>query len=95
MNGRIDTHKRVETRMIKIEARNNLNIPIRLTATNVNDGRNESRILITIGKEGVKLSGFYGVCIDVDLSPNEEWEEIGRMNLETEHRISISGIASV
>lgn len=81
--------------MIRIEARNNLGVPIRLTLTSVNDGKNEDRILITIGKEGTALKSFYGVCIDTDLSLDQEWREVGSLDLETTYRVSISGNPSV
>jgi len=78
--------------MIQIRARNNLPLPIRLTVVATNDGRNESDILITIGDKGASLKSFYGVCIDTDLRPNEDWQEIGNLNLEIKHRVSIKGI---
>jgi len=75
--------------MIGIRARNNLQIPIRLTLTNTNVGAPE--ILITVGKRGAALKTFYGVCIDTDLLPNEEWEDIGSLDIKGEYRISIRG----
>lgn len=77
--------------MIRIEARNNLNIPVRLTLVNVNDGKNQSRILITIGKEGVALRDFYTVCIDTNLPPEREWREIGSLSWEADYHVSLSG----
>ena len=77
--------------MIQIEARNNLNIPVRLTITNANDGRNQNRILVTIGKEGTTLREFHTVCIDADLPVDEEWQEVGGLNLEADYHISVSG----
>ena len=78
--------------MVGIEARNNLQIPIRLTVVNVGGGRDENRILITIGEEGVRLKGFYSVCIDADLPPTKEWSEVGELSFEPKYRISISGL---
>ncbi|MBU1173528.1 MAG: hypothetical protein KKD44_28505 [Proteobacteria bacterium] len=77
--------------MVGILARNNLNIPLRLTITNVKDGRDEGNILITIGGEGVSLRSWYSICIDTDLSPNEDWQEIGSMQLEAKYNVSIRG----
>ena len=73
--------------MITIRARNNLDIPARLTITVV--GNDE--ILITIGKEGTALRTFYGVCIDRDLAPGKEWDSVGRLGIESNYRISVKG----
>ena len=77
---------------IEISARNNLNVPIRLTLTNVGTNSEDARILITIGEAGVKLSGFYGVCIDTDLPPKQEWEEIGTLSIDTRCKASLIGL---
>ena len=77
---------------IEISARNNLNVPIRLTLTNVGTNSEDAQILITIGEAGVKLSGFYSVCIDTDLPPKQEWEEIGTLNIDTRCKTSIRGL---
>jgi len=77
---------------IKISARNNLNVPIRLTLTNVGLSGEDARILITIGEAGKKLSGYYRVCIDTDLPPNQEWEDIGTLSIETRCKVSLIGL---
>lgn len=77
---------------IPISARNNLKVPIRLTLTNVGISAEDTRILITIGEAGTKLSGFYRVCIDTDLPPNQEWEEIGTLSIETRCKTSLIGL---
>jgi len=77
---------------IEISARNNLNVPIRLTLTNVGTNSEDARILITIGEAGTKLSGFYGVCIDTDLPPKQEWEEIGTLSIDTRCKASLRGL---
>ena len=74
---------------MKIRARNNLDIPIRLTLTVTHT---ESEILITIGEEGAKLAGFYSVCSDTDLLPAKEWQEIGSLDVENRYKVSIAGI---
>jgi len=77
---------------IKIEARNNLKIPVRLTLTNVGTSTEDTRILITIGEHGVKLSSFYGICIDTDLPPIKDWTQIGTLNIETKSKVSLTGL---
>lgn len=76
--------------MVEISARNNLQIPIRLTLANTNDGK-EDRILITIGKNGAALKSFYGICVDTDLPPNKDWEDIGSLEVENKYRLVICG----
>ena len=76
---------------IEINARNNLNVPIRLTLTNVGTDREDARILITIGEAGTKLSDYYRVCIDTDLSPKQAWEEIGTLCIDTRCMASLKG----
>ena len=77
---------------IEISARNNMNVPIRLTLTTVGISSEDDRILITIWESGVKLSGFYGVCIDTDLPPKQEWEEIGTLSIDTRCKVSLNGL---
>ncbi|MBA7661779.1 hypothetical protein ES703_69799 [subsurface metagenome] len=77
---------------VEISARNNLNVPIRLTLVNVGTNSEDARILITIGEAGVKLGGFYSVCIDTDLLPKQEWEEIGTLSIDTRCKTSIRGL---
>ncbi len=77
---------------IEVSARNNLNVPIRLTLTVAGTRPEDTRILITVGPPGVKLSGFYSVCIDTDLHPNEDWGEIGTLSIETKCRASLRGL---
>lgn len=75
-----------------IEARNILNIPIRLMVTNVGLSHADSRILITIGPEGASLKSYYRVCIDTDISPDKEWQEIGSLYIETKSEVSLEGL---
>ncbi len=77
---------------IEISARNNLNVPIRLTLTNVGTNSEDARILITIGEAGVKLRDYYRVCIDTDLPPNQEWEGIGTLGIDTRCKASLIGL---
>ncbi len=77
---------------VEISARNNLNLPVRLTLTNVGTNSEDARILITIGKAGVKLSGFYGVCIDADILPTQEWQKIGTLTIDTRCKTAIRGL---
>jgi hypothetical protein len=77
---------------IETRARNNLGVPVRLTFPISGASPEDSRILITVGPPGVKLSGFYGVCIDTDLQPNEDWEEIGVLNIKTKCYASLQGL---
>jgi len=77
---------------IEVSARNNLNVSVRITLVNAGTGPEDSRILITIGDPGVKLSGFYGVCIDTDLPPKNDWEEIGTLSINTKCKISLKGL---
>lgn len=74
-----------------ISARNMLGIPIRLTLTEVSDGREDSRILITVGKEGAELKGYYRVCIDTDLPPGQDWDDIGLLCIDTKCKVSLEG----
>ena len=76
---------------INIRARNNLDVPVRLTLTNVRS-RNECEILITVGQEGTALKDYYRVCVDTDLLPSEEWEEIGSLQIDTESKVSFAGL---
>ena len=73
---------------MKIRARNNLGSPVRLTLT-ITSG--EPEILITIGKEGVRLAGFYSICSDTDLLPSEDWCPVGNLEIETKHSLKING----
>lgn len=77
---------------IEISARNNLNVPIHLTLTNVGLHSEDARILITIGEAGTKLSGYYRECIDTDLPPKQEWEEIGTLSIDTRCKTSLKGL---
>jgi len=79
---------------IEISARNNLNVPIRLTLTNVGTNPEDSRILITIGEAGAKLSGYYRVCIDTDLPPGQDWEEIGNLSIDTKCKALLIGLGT-
>ena len=74
-----------------IKARNNLHIPIRLTLTNASDGKH-GIILITVGEGGTALKDFYRVCIDMDLSPNKTWEEVGELKIENDYKIAVCGV---
>jgi len=76
---------------IAIAARNNLNVPIRLTLTNVGYKHEDSRILITIGKEGATLKDYYRVCLDVDILPNDDWQEIGLLHIDTKTKVNFEG----
>ena len=80
-------------KQIVISARNNLEIPIRLTLTNSGDKDDDCRILITVGVEGAVLKGFYGVCADTDLPPSEDWNDFGLLCIETKSKVSITGEA--
>ena len=75
---------------IAIRARNNLNIPVRLTL--IRSGENEE-ILITIGEEGTTLKAYYSVCVDADIPPNKEWEEIGSLHIDTKSVVSFLGLS--
>ena len=75
---------------IIIRARNNLDIPIRLTLTR-SVSQCESEILITVGHEGATLKDFYKVCVDTDLIPNQEWGQVGSLSISTKSNISFSG----
>jgi len=70
---------------IDIGVRNNLKVPVRLTLTN------NGRILITIGEEGVTLKDYYRVCVDADISPNKEWQEVGSLYIDTKSEVSFEG----
>jgi len=69
----------------RVRARNNLDIPIRLTITQ------SSEILITIGKKGASLKQYYLACIDADLPPSQDWEEVGQLDIKTKHFVSFRG----
>ncbi|HUX48998.1 MAG TPA: hypothetical protein VMV76_07600 [Dehalococcoidia bacterium] len=72
--------------MINIRARNNLDIPVRLTITSTSV---DQEILITIGSSGAKLKDYYNVCIDTDLAPSREWDDIGNLGIENNYRVSV------
>ena len=72
--------------MIRIRARNNLDIPVRLTVTATNG---DPEILITIGSPGAALKDYYRVCIDTDLAPSREWDDIGNLGIENNYRVSV------
>ena len=71
--------------------KNNLEIPVRITinASNKLEGRIEPEIRIIVGKEGVSLKSYFNVCIDSDVQPNEEWEEVGVLEVLNEPRIKV------
>lgn len=71
-----------------IRARNSLDVPIRLTITNSNE-----QILITIGHEEAALKDFYLVCVDTDLLPGKEWQEIGLLNISMKSQIAFQAKA--
>ena len=76
---------------ITVSTRNNLKIPVRLTLTSVGYKNDDTRILITIGNEGAVLKNYYGVCIDTDLPPNQDWDDVGSLCIETKSKVSIEG----
>lgn len=80
---------------IEIGARNNLNVPIRLTLTKAGYNDDTTKILIVIGNKGVALKSYYSVCIDTDLPPNQEWEDIGSMCIDAKCTLSIKGKTEV
>ncbi len=77
---------------INIRARNNLDVPIRLTLTRLghNDGNDE--ILIAVGEQGAGLNEYYRICIDTDVLPSKEWGEIGSLGLDMKPTVSFKGI---
>lgn len=77
---------------ISIEARNNLDIPIRLSIIITGGGREESRILVTIGSEGASLRSYFRICIDADIIPTNEWQEVGSLAIDTKSHISVLGL---
>lgn len=76
-----------------VGVRNNLDIPVRITifAHNKSSGGSGPQILITVGEEGVTLKSYYGICIDSDVHPNEEWEDVGVLEVLNEPRIKVVG----
>jgi len=76
---------------IAIRARNNLDIPIRLTLTRTGYNDENDEILITIGEEGTTLKDYYRVCIDTDILPSKEWGEVGLLHIDTKSKVSFSG----
>lgn len=76
---------------ITVSARNNLKIPIRLTLSNVSSGQDDACILITIGNEGAALKDFYRICIDTDILPNQDWDDVGSLCIDTKCKVSIEG----
>lgn len=75
---------------IIIRARNNLDVPIRLTLTNSGYGDNH-QILIAVGHDGTSLKGYYNICVDTDLLPDKEWREIGLLNMDTKTSVNFTG----
>lgn len=77
----------------QISARNNLDIPIRLTVISHNKihGSKDSRILITIGEEGATLKSYYSVCVDADVPPTQDWEGVGVLEVTCDPKVSIKG----
>lgn len=76
---------------LPINIRNMGKHPVRITITVSSDGREHDEILITLGEKGKSLKGYYGVyCIDKDLEPNSEWENVGILNIESKYKLRIS-----
>jgi len=76
---------------IPIRARNNLDIPIRLTLTRTGYNSENDEILVTVGEEGTALKDYYRICVDADISPNKEWKEVGSLYINTKSTVSLSG----
>jgi len=79
---------------IKIEARNFLTMPVRISLIKLSG---DNRILITIAEQGARLKDYYRTCVDADIPPNvisvDEWHEIGALYINTKSDILLEGIA--
>lgn len=77
---------------VEIRARSTLNIPVRLTLAITQGGGDPAEILVTVSERGKSIKGVYGHnCADADLLPDKEWNDLGTLEIEARHNISISG----
>lgn len=75
--------------MIPVNVRNETEQPIRITIAVSGSGRNDDKILITIGSKK-PLKSIYGHnCVEQDLEADKTWREVGTLELETKYDVSL------
>jgi len=66
--------------MIPIAVRNTSQHFIRFTIALSGSGRNDDALLVTIGSKKESPKDYYGQnCVEVDLEPNTDWNNIGEL----------------
>ena len=75
---------------IEISAKNNFNVPVRLTL--ISEGK---QILIIVGEAGVQLGEYWRICIDTDLLPGQERNVLGALHIDTSCRTFVVGLENL